>query len=195
MCSSAVADPRSSCCGQPGSSVRPGCWYLVRLDYLASARSRLDANNVSVASSEIMDEQTRLHQLACDVTVCNSCCSLPCQTAAHYLGVRHERSLSDAEAGCRRWARYPLAHVGSASQWQTHRHELPVALLQRLLHEAAGVLATGQLPSAAVQHPHRRRHAQVGAQPCLQLACHRPEQQGEADGAQGVPPCMMLCLP
>ena len=48
-----------------------------------------------------------------------------------------------------------------------HHHELPVAVLQCPLQQAAGILAAADPRNAVVQHPHRRRHAQVGAQPCL----------------------------
>jgi len=60
-----------------------------------------------------------------------------------------------------------VGHTGLLLGATTHRHELPVALLERPLQQAAGVLAAVDARHARVQHPHRRRHAQVRAQPCL----------------------------
>ena len=42
-----------------------------------------------------------------------------------------------------------------------------MALLEGQVQQPARVAAAADLVNAGIQHPHRRRHAKVGAQPCL----------------------------
>jgi len=49
----------------------------------------------------------------------------------------------------------------------SHLHQLPMAFQQSQVQQPACIAAAADLVDAAIQHPHRRRHAKVGAQPCL----------------------------